>query len=342
MTINIALATFEAIVLGCDSLSSAVANVIYPFGDGVVYAEDDDGNILTDKNGMPYISIARSEVKEIATTVIGGVNKIFSIYDDRETCVAALTAGLATIGGVSIAEQAKRYSRKTQAHDHPKFVTTDEVCKDFHAYFRALWENQFKDTLPERRAYLPTIQFIVAGYGSNDEYGKIFKLDISLDTIVEQFPEETHTGLCWAGQSEYVERLLRGVDKNLVFTATREIASAMQEQRERFTSEFSEALAAAGIMLPEGLTIEVSEHAEPTLPWQIASADVDPGNLSTQYAVEFIEMLVNTQSGMQRFARGIPTVGGRTHIGVLKRGEGLVLLNEPQLEHKHTGYSNDY
>lgn len=342
MTINIALATFDSIILGCDSLSSSIETVIYPFGPGVVYAKDADGNVILDAAGSPLISITDSRVQSIATSVYGGASKIFCIYRHGETCVSALTAGMATIKGVTIAEQAKRFFRLTTDEDHPKMHTVLEVCTTFHKYFRALWEDQFQDTPDEQREYLPAIQFIVAGYGRDDAHGKVFRLDIKDDKITEQFSEGDHTGLCWAGQSNYVERLVHGVDHVVAFIATREIAAAMQAQREAFTKEVSDALATAGVNLPDGMKIEVSETATPEISWDTGNADVDVGNLSTQYAVEFVEMLVNTQSGMQRFARGIPTVGGRTHIGVLKRGDNLVLLNEPQLEHKHTGYANDY
>lgn len=341
MTINIALVTFNGIVLGCDSLSSIVQRVILPFSEDTVYAKDKEGNVILDEDGMPVISIIKTKQHQIATTVYGGVNKIFSLYQDDDTCVAALTSGLAILGGVTISELAKRYVRKNKLAER-KFVTVEEVASDFHAYIKEIWETEFKDTPESQRARRPTVRFLIAGFGANDEYGKVFKTDILLDQIKEQFGDGNHMGLSWSGQADYVERLVQGADDNFQYAANREIATAMLAQREAFTKDYSDALAKAGVALPEGLELEISEVAEPTIPWNSAVADIDFGNLPTQYAVEFVELLVNTQSGMQRFARGVPTVGGRTHIGVLKRGEGLELLNEPNLEHKHTGYSNDY
>ena len=46
------------------------------------------------------------------------------------------------------------------------------------------------------------------------------------------------------------------------------------------------------------------------------------------------------QSGPQRFATGIATVGGRTHVGVVMQNR-FELLNEPELDHSHTGFSDD-
>ncbi|WP_409475554.1 hypothetical protein [Stenotrophomonas sp. Y-13] len=344
MTINIALATYDSIVLGCDSLSSMVDSVIFPFAPGTTFAQDANGNFITDKDGNYVIAFDQRQVSQVATTVFGGVSKMFCVYDsqsdeDDGIAVGAVTAGLAILGGVTIAEHAKRFRR---SHKNVKFETVEAVATAFCQHFCNLWDAEFSDVGETQRGYLPTIQFIVAGYGKDDEYGKVFKIDVQARSLQEQFPGGDHAGICWGGMANYVERLTRGVDQSLVYTATKQVAAAIAAQRVSVLTDISRALAAAGIELPEGLRLDITEQTEPTLPWDSQQADIDFGNLSTQYAVELVELLVNTQSGMQRFARGIPTVGGRTHIGVLKRGEGFRLLNEPQLQHLHTGYSHDF
>lgn len=341
MTINIALATFDGIVLGCDSLSSVTDRVIFPFRDGCDFALDSDGKPIFDGGGRPLFSFSPSNLKEVATTVFGGVSKIFSLYQDEDTCVAGLTAGMATLGGVTIAEQAKRYKRRTQ-QDKKNFDSVADVASDFLMFFRQLWEKEFEGVPADARAYLPTIQFILAGFGAKEDYGMIFKLDVEANSLHEQFPDGDHMGVCWAGQSSYVERLMKGVDQSLIFMANREIVEALANQRNTTIADISTALEDAKVVLPEDLQLDITEEMPPGVAWDSALADIDFGNLSTQYAIDLVELLVNTQSGMQRFARGIPTVGGRTHIGVLKRGEGFVQLNEPKLHHKHTGYADEF
>ncbi|TDB26870.1 hypothetical protein ATCM_03955 [Stenotrophomonas sp. ATCM1_4] len=338
------MATYDSIVLGCDSLSSMVDSVIFPFAPGTDFARDANGEMIRDANGNFVIALDHRQVSQVATTVFGGVSKMFCVYDsgnndDGGTSVGAVTAGLAILGGVTIAEQAKRFRR---LHKNEQYDNVEDVATAFYDYFCDLWDAQFGDVDETQRAFLPTIQFIIAGYGKDDDHGKVFKIDVQARSLQEQFPDGDHSGICWGGMANYVERLTRGVDQSLMYTATRQVAEAIVAQRLSVLDEMSAALAEAGIALPEGLRLDITEQTEPTLPWDSQQADIDFGNLSTQYAVELVELLVNTQSGMQRFARGIPTVGGRTHIGVLKRGEGFRLLNEPQLQHLHTGYSHDF
>ncbi|WP_164084041.1 hypothetical protein [Stenotrophomonas maltophilia] len=340
LTINIALATYDSVVLGCDSLSSMMDNVIFPFNHD--FAVDADGNPITDANGNFTISLTADKVTQVATTVFGGVRKMFCVYEteDKEgMSVAAVTAGLAILQGITIAEHVKRFKHMSKSAGYGSVA---DVAQAFFKYFRDKWDAQFAAFPESQRQFMPTIQFILAGYGGTPDRLQVFRIDVQQGRVAEEFGEGEHTGICWGGMANYVERLTRGVDANVVYTATRQIAEALSAQREAVLGEISEALATAGVTLPPDLSFDVTEQIEPTLPWDAHQADIDFGNLSTQYAVELVELLVNTQSGMQRFARGIPTVGGRTHIGVLKRGEGFTPLNEPKLQHLHTGYSHDY
>ncbi|OOG47021.1 hypothetical protein B0E50_13890 [Rhodanobacter sp. C01] len=277
----------------------------------------------------------------MATTVFGGVSKMFCLYQDEDTTVAAVTAGLAIVGGVTIAEQAKRFRRKVSA-DKRTFNKVEDVANEFKDFMYELWHEDYKKSGIPDIQYFSTVQFIVAGYGRDDVYGRVFRINCSDNSLVEQFTEDDHTGVCWGGTADYAERLLRGSDGLLQYKVNRELVKAMKQQRESTINDLSEAITAAGVVLPSGLDVQVREEQLPTLPWDSVTADVDYGNLSTQYAIDFVELLVNIQSGMQRFARGIPVVGGRTHIGVLKRGERFEMLNEPKLQHKHTGYADEF
>jgi hypothetical protein len=338
VTINIALATYGGIILGCDSLSSRTDQAIFPFKDCEL-AKDAKSNPILDEEGRPLIIFDQSKIKHVVRTVFGGVSKMFCLYKDDDTCVAAVTSGMATVGGVTIAEQAKRFVRKNKNNS---FNSVEAVASEFLKFMRSLWEQEFAEVPEEQRHYLPALNFIVAGYGYSDTYGMVFELKVGNNKIEERFPDDDHVGLCWAGMSDYVDRLVKGIDSQIVYSANKQIAEALDSQRKETLRDITKALQDAGITLPEGLELNVTESTPPGIPWDVGQANIDYGNLSTQYAVDLVELLVNTQSGMQRFAVEIPTVGGRTHIGVLKRGEPFQLLNDSPLHHKHIGYSDEF
>ncbi|MEY2158544.1 MULTISPECIES: hypothetical protein [unclassified Rhodanobacter] len=307
MTINIALATADCIVLGCDSLSSIIQSAIFPYMHGAEPACDKDGMPLLDEDGNMLIPLRFDTMRPVATHVFSGVNKMFCIYEDesKDTVVGAVTSGLAILEGSTIAELAKRFRRQT-VESRAEYRTVEQVARAFTDFIGEIWARDQKD-IPQN--YRATVQFLIAGYGKDDPHGKIYRSDTMANQLAEQFDEAPHSGLCWAGQADYVERLIQAVDSQLRSAVGRELSKAMTAQRELTIADLSKALIDKNINLPEDLEIQVTEHQPTTLPWQQFRADIDYANLSTQYAIHLVEMLVNTQSGMQRFARGIPTVG---------------------------------
>lgn len=336
MTINIAVATYDAIVLGCDSLSSVVEPAVSFRSAG--FARDANGVELVDASGNKVISTAN--LTNYVTNVFSGAQKMFLLYEDQDTCVAAVTAGLATLCGVTIAGVASRFRRATSGS---VFDTVESVALEFMAFVRREWEREvdFANAEEEMRPFFPDVQFIVGGYGKDDERGRLFKIWIAPNVIRETVSStSTGTGACWGGQAEFVERLLMGVDAQVEMAITDIVTEALNARAKATVEQVTEQLAAAGVQIPDNLKVE-GEREELDLPWRDSSADIDFANLPTQYAVDFVELLVNTQSGMQRFANGVATVGGRTHVGVLRRGEKFEMINEPQLVHNHTGYAHD-
>jgi len=339
LTINIAIATYDAIVLGCDSLSSIVEQAILPFRNGTVYARDANGQELIDASGHKVVSAGY--MQPFVTNVFGGAQKMFLLYEDEDTSVAAVTAGMATLNGVTIAGIAQRF-RRTCIHEKRCYRTVAAVVDDFMAHVRQEWEKQvdFQNIPNEQKPYIPDVQFIVGGYALDDDTSKVFKLFVKTMTIEEQFAWQTRSGTCFGGQSDFVERLLVGVDGRLVDAVTDAINREVEARTRQAAQSVVDQLTAAGVVMPAGFVFQ-SPPAAINLPWFDCVANIDFANLPTQYAVDLVELLVNLQSGMQRFANGVATVGGRTHVGVLKRGEKFAMLNEPKLVHNHTGYSHD-
>lgn len=339
LTINIAVATRDAIILGCDSLSSVVETAAFPLRNGMGFAKDANGNEIIDADGNRLIPVG--EVRSVVTNVYGGVSKMFLLYEKNGFSVAAVTAGKATLGGLTIAELAKRFCIRNK-DDQQVFLTVEQVANEFLRYIRENWERDvdFANTDPSLHRFLPPLQFIVAGHCPDDHIGRVYKLDVHANMCFDTFPDGDHCGASWAGQSDFVERLLLGVDHGVKHSVQEQFGKSVKEATTQVLTAMVESLTKSGVNIPEGF--EMDFPGLPSSPsWEAAQADIQFQDLSTQYAIDFVELLVNTQSGMQRFGSGIPTVGGRTHIGVLRRGESFKMLNEPELTHNHTGYSHD-
>jgi hypothetical protein len=107
MTINVALVTSEALVLGCDSTASTGDYYIDPFAVGL--EKDGDGEATVDQEGRLTVKFKLDEVEHIVTDAWGGVTKMFPLCSGGSCTVAAVTSGAASLNGRNISSLAADY-----------------------------------------------------------------------------------------------------------------------------------------------------------------------------------------------------------------------------------------
>jgi hypothetical protein len=148
----------------------------------------------------------------------------------------------------------------------------------------------------------------------------------------------------WNGQSDAVERFIRGYDGPLRKEIEKKIEDELQSYNENVTKRSAEiinsVLSALKVKMPANIDISLPAPAKITIPWNKYKISIGYGNLPLQEAINAVSFLVNVQSGKARFAKGVATVGGRIHLGYLTKGKNFELLNEPELVHKYTGFSD--
>lgn len=345
MTVNVIVATYHGVVLGCDSLSSMIDRAIFPFRKDA-FARSPDGDIMRDHLGRPLLVLSDDALEYTATNVMGGVQKMFLLYEDPdsdvECSVAAITSGLGTLNGVVIAELAGRFRRKalTLCSD---FSNAQAITSSFVDFLRPLWEQQvgFAGADPSTHAYLPELAFLVAGYGPDDEYIKVFRVSVKNRTVEEEFTDPPHCSAAWAGQSNTVASLVNGVSPQAQWSVTRATLDSLRTQRERIARSILDKLTSEGVAIPPHFEATVEENLPTSWPWHAGQPQIDWPNLPVQSAVDLVSTLVNAESAIQKFSMGIATVGGRTRIGLMCRGTKFAFLNEPQIVHHHVGYNHD-
>lgn len=347
MTINVVVSTYHGVVLGCDSLSSIVERAYFPFRQNASPARDVDGNLIRDADGNLVIPFRDDQLVSTATNIMGGVQKMFLLHESHdpeniECSVAGVTSGLGALKGIVIAELAQRFRRQCAQRDDA-YRSVEAVVAGFLSFVRPLWEEEvgFEDTPEESRQWLSDLNFLIAGYGLDDAYIKVFRVSVSQRSIIETFPDAPHCSAAWAGQSESVASLINGQSSTTIRHVSRAIVEALSAQRTSIIESVLQQLRAQGVTVPEPFEAEIEEIIPPSLPWNGGGPNIDWGNLPVQSAVDLVSTLVNAESGIQKFAMGIPGVGGRTRIGLMRRGVPFASLNEPDIIHSNLGYDHD-
>lgn len=339
MTVNIGLVTSEALVLGCDSIATASRQFIDPFAGSV--AVDSKGKPIKDKDGNLTVPLTKGSFVSVVTDVMPGVAKMFKIYDQNDTYVAATTSGTAALNDRAIASHAADFLSHQRGLKR-SFANVVAIAKAFLNHMNKVYEDHYARS-KVKREYWDDLSFLVGGIGKNDDMPSLFRVDIKSGKVREEFAPGKH-GVAWGGQSDSVERVIRGYDSWLKFQIESEIDVQFDRYRARMTDSLTDivnnVLAALGASMPSGVPLSLPGPPSAKLGWEKATLDIRYGSLATQRAIDFVSFLVLLQAGPQRFSAGIATVGGRTHVGVVS-SEGFKMLNEPVLNHEHIGFSDD-
>lgn len=340
MTINVAVITSEAVVLGCDSVSSSLQYFIDPFN---FLDRTPEGDIVADAQGQWTARFDPQHVMNVVTHARSGVTKMFRLCGDHNP-VAATTAGLAALGGKSISNLVSDYCRQSFASQH---VTVRSVIDEFAAFMRERYDEHYaQDGTPE--SYRHDVEFLIGGHGSSEAFPSVFRVNLQSEdgqpiirSVYGAAEGLSRTGIAWAGQADAVERLIFGFDRGIrqivENTVSDHLARMHQQMSQRVMGIVEDTLQALQSPLPPGVDTQLPQLEPVALPWTAAQIEIDVANMPLQDAIELASFLVNLQSGKSIFARGVPTVGGRTHIGLLQRS-GFTMLNEPALVHRNVGY----
>lgn len=337
MTINIALVTNDSVVFGCDSVASQRQALIDPFDMEVV--KDESGKVKTDKRKNPHVILDLSKMQHPVMNVRSGVTKLFELSGSPPT--AAVTTGLGQLHGRSIKSLADEFSGKLRARAKP-LVNVEPVAKAFLRFMRKHYELQHESSNVPKEYWNP-LEFLVGGFDTANEFPTLFRVKVKEEKVESEF-SSGEFGLAWGGQSVGVHRLIRGYDQELVGRIEKEIGQVLDRHHSQLTHEtariIESILNALGAELPQAIDTSLPTRMEISLPWNDTKLSIQYGALPEQDAVDLVGWLVMIESGRQKFVSGIPTVGGRTRVGVLTRS-GFTEQQQPEIQHRFVGFPDD-
>lgn len=331
MTINVAVVTSDALVLGCDSIASTTEWRLDPFS-----AEMSDGT----SEGEWTVKFRWDHLEETVTNAWGGVTKMFRISDWPP--VAAVTSGLAKLSGLSISSHASDFlaQKKAAVGGGGGALSVKEIASQFLAFIRERYDENYQNSsLPEPFRTGPT--FLIGGYGTTEKFPSVFLANVQGNDLHEHYANG-RCGVAWSGQSDAVERVLRGYDtqvrqsiegvyQNLLMQYRDSVAQSVAAAMERMLKA-NPHLMGAEIVVPDPPGMDFAQQ------WEARKLNIQFSNLPLQDAVDLAAFLVNLQSGRAKFGSGVATVGGRTHIGIITKPGGFQMLDEPEIKHLNTGF----
>jgi len=345
VTVNVGLITSDALVLGCDSIASATEPLLDPLP---LLARDEAGDVVLDEDGKFTVKFDFQDLQHRVTNAWGGVTKMFQIHPDPSP-VVAVTAGAAKLLDRSIASHAAEFFRKHERawqddeERARRLVRIEPICRAFLRFMRQQYQSHYGDSpLPEQLR--PGPEFLVGGIGRDDAFPSLYRMSVQRNSMQCDF-SGGKCGISWNGQADAIERFIMGYDMSVRALVEGAIEQALEKHAEKthayITDVVNGVLDRLEQQLPKNTRIDAPPLEEVELEWERFQLPIDFPNLPLQEAVNFASAMVMAQASRARFATGVATVGGRTHIGIITKAKGFWAPNEPEITHRFTGLSDD-
>ena len=200
--------------------------------------------------------------------------------------VAAVTYGQALVPGQE--RTAESFLPELQAALPQQRLTVDAFAQAVSDFYVAQWGAAMTNYQGD-----PMI-FGVAGFDENAPYGRTFLFQIpNAPAPVEQLPGAQEFGATWGGQTEIVDRILKGYQTGLDTRIVQALGLGQPQ-----TAQLQQTLGSEQMVIPIGV-------------------------MALQDCVNLAITLIRTTIAMQQLSVGIRGVGGPIDIVTITRTEGI-------------------
>lgn len=325
MTTLVALATKDALVMGCDSLGTVTKNLVDPFRLIESYFDPEYGfKLKTDSEGKPILEsfwniMERAEV--VAYNQMTHVAKLFSLAPLE---MGLMVTGIGSVGNRTIKSLINEYKKSARG------TTVKEFADLLLEFVLKSYDPKYSEW-----TYKPRLEFMIGGYDKESPFPSIYRIYVH-DKIVEPvFPEENPFGIAFGGQMQEIQRIVFGTDDLNKTKLISRVDGLLNGYR-----EFLE-----GFLQSKGITQELPKHSESEKlfglfnNWDFDGFDANWGDFSEQNAIGCVHFFVEIMINAQQFSSRLPTVGGDVHIGLITKGKEFRFISKEV--YVHEGYETD-
>jgi hypothetical protein len=337
VTTLLSLAARDFIVVGCDSLATTSADLVYPYEITSAYFES-DGKLKLDASGQPILQRAQQIWDKAKNRPIDQLPSVTKLYDLTPFNACALFAGTSRIGNTTIAHIIDTFLMQPKIKKRVKDYTLGWLARQFRDFVMAIYDKE----VPTKTARA-VMEVILSGYSAKHRQPELWRVNFAYDYKKADFAcdvidsvKRGDYSVIFGGQYDVIQRIVNGIDSSS-FWAIRERAVAI------LNDYFNEAQAHVHSINP---AIDIPKPNFWDKKFDLFEKDSggvtrlfpDVGSLSEQAGIDFVYFLVDAMIKAQQFATSIPTVGGKIHIGLLtKSAPKLRWISEEgfTFEHKH-------
>lgn len=328
MTTLAALATKDALVMGCDSLGSVTKWMIDPWSLVNDYFDPSNNyKLKTDINGNPLLQnfndfYNKSEL--IPYNHMTDVTKLFSL---EPLPMGVMTTGIASIGSRTIKSIIREFKAKQTTLTKgrkPNNYTVNSIGKKLLAFIMPYYDAEFS-----QQVYKPVLELMIGGYDKQKHIPYTYRIYVHENKLEPIFTGAEPFGVAFGGQMSEIQRIVFGTDN----TDYIRLIERVNELFNKYRNLCNDYLETKGIheTLPEFHTFdELSLFKD----WNLTPFKTNWGDFSNRNAIECVIWFVGIMIKSHEFSSHLPTVGGKIHIGLITKDNGFTFISNQEYIHE--------
>lgn len=327
MTTLVALATKDALVMGCDSLGSMMKKMIDPF-DLVRDFFDPKKNwkLRINKEGNPILKEFKDvhdKAQEIPYNQMTHVTKMFSLSPLE---MGVMVTGISSIGNRTIKSLVNEFKRTDVAFNKGKSPSNYTVKTLSNRLLKFIGE--YYDKEHSEKMVKPSLELMVGGYDKQKPIPTIYRIYVHKKTV--ESPFNGGFGIAFGGLTQEIERLVFGID----FINRIRLSLRVEELFDRYRDLLQDSLKKKGISEKLKRFTAFGNKLKLFKDWGFYEFVADWGDFSEQNAIECVNFFVEIMIKSQQFSSMLPMVGGDAHIGLITKEDGFRFISREEYEHE--------
>lgn len=327
MTTLVALATKDALVMGCDSLGSTMKKMIDPYALAKDFFDPEKGwKLKVDRDGNPLLKEFKDiddKAQEIPYNQMTHVTKMFSLSPLE---MGVMVTGISSIGDRTIKSLVNEFKRTDVAFNEkkrPPNYTVNTISNRLFKFIGEYYKKKYSETMAK-----PTLELMVGGYDKQKPIPTIYRICVHKNEVVS--PLNGGFGIAFGGQMQEIQRLVFGTD----FINKIRLSWRFEELFDRYRDLLQDSLKKKGISEKLKRYTSFGDKLKLFKDWGFYEFVAEWEDFSEQNAIECVNFFVEIMIKSQQFSSMLPMVGGDVHIGLITKEDGFLFVSREEYEHE--------
>ena len=213
VTTIVSLAARDFIAVGCDSLATTSADLVYPSEITSVYF-DASGKLKLDALGKPLLQHSSQIWEKAKSKPIDQLPNVTKLYDLHPFRACVLFAGTSRIGNTTISHIVDTFLAQGELRNRKSTYTIGWLAQKFTDHVMKIYDKE----IPSKWAR-PMAEVILSGYSATHRLPELWRITFSYNRAKADFvgtPYEAiprgEFNVIFGGQYDVIQRVVNGID----------------------------------------------------------------------------------------------------------------------------------